>query len=65
MVLHASSDSPVNLLILPSPFSHTWPPRPPAYRRMVLLRLQNIGRGLWARDGKCKRLMGCPPTLGE
>lgn len=37
----------------------------PHCRRMVLLRLQNIGRGLWGSDGKCKRLMGYPPTLGE
>lgn len=35
----------------------------PHCRRMVLLRLQNIGRGLWGSDGKCKRLMGYPPTL--
>lgn len=30
---------------------------------MVLLRLQQIGRGAWAADGKTKRLLGYPPTL--
>jgi hypothetical protein len=30
---------------------------------MVLLRVQQIGQGMWAADGTTKRLMGFPPTL--
>ncbi|KAI3424745.1 hypothetical protein D9Q98_008134 [Chlorella vulgaris] len=43
---------------------HEWLGMDAPYRRMVLMRVQQIGRGLWLADGKTqRRTTGMPPTL--
>jgi hypothetical protein len=46
-------------MLVPSPvmsFNEPKKPAPAGCRRMVLVRLQHLGTGLWARDKKTKRI---------